>query len=489
MDESRGTNAMILAFRLLILFIAVQLILGVFQAAGKAWRTQPQLPADVPNEPLISEQLRELANAAAKGTDDDYRRLGEALLGKGFYSHAELAFRNALRTNRANYRAQFGLAFSLDRTGRMQESTAEYRKVLGLPDQSAETASLKRHALYAMGRNALRLENVAEAEELFLQNNGFAPADYQAAKLMIRSGRPEPALPIIANNLKAVPFSLEFHFLNYRALTELGRHREAFYSASMMERSAHLVSMNFNTDYVAPLDQMTGISPLIHDFILHVEHDEQEEAIRLGSEIQSLVGDSPSFAIRTVEQRLIELATGRGDFAEARRLIEQLRSAGLEAAWMLETEGDLVANQQMPEKAAMLWKRALNITPSISLHEKLASHLRTSETEPGRPDHGDDKSADWHLARAAFYAGVEKYRRNQLQQAVPLLQTATQLAPDEFEHWYYLGEMHFHLSNLEEARIAYQRCLSVQAGHEMATEKLEYSKGSSPFSDRLLEAQ
>jgi len=465
---------MILATRLLVLIIVVQFILGGFQAARQAWRTQPQLPVDIPNEPLISQQLRELANVAAHGTDEDFRRLGEALLGKGFYAHAELAFRNALRMNHANFAAQFGLAFSLDRTGRMQDSTAEYRKVLALPAQSPEEPLLKRHALYAMGRNALRLENVDEAEQLFLQNDGFAPADYQAAKLMIRSGRSQEALPIIASNLKAVPFSLEFHFLNYRALIELDRHSEAFYSASMMERSAHLVSMNFNTDYIAPLDQMTGISPLIHEFFLRIESDELEEAARRGSEIKSLVGDSPSFAIGAVDQKLIELATGRNDSVQARHLLAKLRSDGLETAWMLEIEGDMLAMENEPDEAAVLWQRALDITPSISLHEKLASHLKPSELKDRSTDRVDGKDADWHRARAAFYAGVEKYRRNQLQQAVPLIQSATELSPNEFEYWYYLGEMHFHLANFDAARMAYQRCLSIYEGHEMALAKLEY---------------
>ena len=233
---------MTLVARLLTAVVVVELVCAAIILGARAWRVAPLLPNEQLADPLIMPDLQRCADEAQRGTHGAWTTLGNGLLGKGFYAHAELAFREALHHDQPSFPAQFGLAFSLDRMGRLAESSSEYAKVLDMPADSV-THSI---ALYALGRNALRGERQAEAVSFFRDNPRFTAAVYQAAKMLVRSGRPAEALPIVDGVLKVVPHALEFHFLRFRALAALGRERDAFVAAAMVERSADRVSLNFN---------------------------------------------------------------------------------------------------------------------------------------------------------------------------------------------------------------------------------------------------
>jgi Flp pilus assembly protein TadD len=455
------------AIRILLVVVIVEAAVSVGLLAYGSWRTAPQIPDVELNDPLVMPRLRELARAAEFGNSDDWRRLGEALLGKGFYAHAELAFREALRLDPQNFPSQFGLAFSLDRTGRTGESSPEYEKLLRLPEQSSDQRLLKYHALYALGRNALREENVAAAEEWFRRNSGFPPADYQLAKLLIRSGRAEEALPLVERNLANIPYSLEFHFLKHRACLELGRPRAAFKAAAMMERSARLVSMNFNTDYVAPLNARLGVAAKLRELGKVSRGDDLDRIEQLSREIASLLEDAPVFTARHVEDLLIDVAARKKQPKRMLEMLDALREKGREDAFMLEYEGDAWNMLGQADKAAKCWRRALTLAPTIRLHRKLVEYY--GERDPAQRDR--------HLAGAALRTGIAEYRGNRLEEAIPPLREATQLNPQDPAPWYYLGEMNFHLGRFEKARAAYQHCLQLQPGHGRAAAKLAYLEG------------
>jgi len=457
---------MIQAIHILLVVVVVEAVLSVGWLAFSSWRTAPQLPEVELNDPLIMPQLREYAQAAEFGNADDWKNFGEVLLGKGFYAHAELAFREALRSKPENFPAQFGLAFCLDRTGRMQASSVEYQKVLGLRSQSQDQELTKHHAMYAMGRNELREENVLAAEELFRQMAGYPPADYQLAKLLIRSERAEEALPIIKQNLARIPYSLEFHFLDQLAQRELGNPRAAFEAGAMVERSAYLVSMNFNTDYVAPMTSRTGIAAKIRELGEVSRGNDLDKIEQLGLEIKALLKDSPVFIARHVDDLLLDVALRKKQPERMLELLENVRKMGREDAVTLEYEGDARELLGQSDQAAELWQRALRLTSTERLHRKLAGY------------YGENNAAqrDWHLGRAALQTGIAQYRSNRLQGAISPLQEATKLNPEDPAPWFYLGEMHFHLGQFEEAQAAYQHCLELQPGHGRAAAKLAHLK-------------
>lgn len=453
-----------IAERLLLIVVMLEILVSGGLLVRRAWSTVPRIPNEHLTDPLIIPDLQQLAQSAANGTARDWTRLGEALLGKGFYANAEQTFRDTLLLDPKSLRAQFGLAFSLDRLGRMAESSQEYEKVLALPARSEDDKLTHAHALYAMGRNALRLEQAEQAEQLFHRNLAFVPAAYQHSKLLVRSGRAAEALPTIDRVLKQVEFSLEFQALRQRALTALGRDRDAFHAAAMVERSAHLVSLNFNTDYVSPFDQMTGIARRmgsLEQLTQGAALADFEEEVR---ELRDLMGDAPQVAAQAVDEQLLYIAVRRQQPEKVFELLANLRAQGQEHAWMLEAEGDAWRIQGDLNRAAASWKRALLLSPSRSLHDKLVAYF--GEQQP--------QQRDWHLGRSALADGIAAYRRNRLNDALPPLREAARLLPDEGAPWFYIGEMHFHLNQPEAARSAYQKCLERQPSHGRATEKLGY---------------
>lgn len=459
---------MIYAIRILMVVILIEVLLGSALLARRYWRTDPHLPAVQLNDPLIMPQLRVLAEEAASGGSADWTRFGQALLGKGFYAHAEEAFREALRLHPNDFSAQFGLAFSLDRTGRTQESSAEYRKLLLFrvrgPDQQLNRA----HALYALGRNALREENLVEAEAAFRQVAGHDEADYQLAKLLLRSERANEALPIIDRKLAKLPYSLEFHFLNQRAREQLGQPRAAFEAAGMVERSTRLLALNFNMEYIAPLDAYTGIAAKLQQMGEAANGGDYGQVERLGQEAKSLLGDAPVFVENMIDDHLLEAAVQRKQPERILEVIEGIRKTGREDAMTLEYEGDVFAMRGQVDKAAENWQRALRLTPSERLHRKLAEHL------------GDQDAAlrDRHLGRAELLGGIALYRENQLEQAIPRMLAAARLNPEDPDPWYYLGEIHLHLNKPDDARAAYEHCLQLRPAHGRATAKLAHLAGA-----------
>lgn len=452
------------AIRILLVVVVVELLVGSSLLARRAWRAVPLVPDEELNDPLIMPEMRAFARRADRGQALEWTQLGEALLGKGFYAHAEHAFREALRQQPESIPAQFGLAFALDRMGRMQESSEAYRLVLTLPAASDEQEITKHYALYAMGRNALRLEQANEAEELFGRDVNFAPSAFQYAKLLIRSGRAEEALPIIETVLKDVGLSLEFYFLQQRAYEALGREREAFLAAAMVERSAYLVSMNFNTTYVTPMDQLTGGSRLLRE-LADVSGDDdliyyEDDLLK----IREQLGDKPIFAANAVDEQLLRIAVQRQQPERVQKLTQQFRERGEVNAMILDAEGDALQMLGQLTEAAELWERAVSLTPGRVLHRKLIDYYGAREPE----------RRDWHRARHAWINGLVEYRSNRLQQALKPFREATEIASDFAAPWFYIGDMHFHLEQPDRAIPAYERCLEIQPGHGRAAAKLAF---------------
>ncbi|WP_164103672.1 tetratricopeptide repeat protein [Candidatus Laterigemmans baculatus] len=451
---------------ILVLWIVViiELAVGASVLALASIRTVPQLPDVELNDPLVMPQLRELAQEAEASGSEEWERLGAALVGKGFYVHAEPAYREALRQDPQNFAAQFGLAFSLDRSGRIEKASAEYRKLLQLPTPSREDQAIVYHAQYALGRNALRTENAADAEFLFQQNAGYPPADYQVAKLRIRSGRAEEALPIIESNLRSTPHSLEFHFLHHRALLELGRPREAFEAAAMEERSTRLLALNFNTEYVSPLDALTGLAPMLRALGMATETEDVRRIEQIGTRFKSRLAGQPVFVERMVDDELLKVAVRNKQPRRVLELLEQIRSTGREDHVTLEREGDARGLMGQAEAAAELWQRAALLAPSLRLHEKLADHYKTRDVD----------ERDRHLGHVALQRGIAEYRANRLEAAIPHLQEAARMLPEDPDPWYYLAEMQFHLGRLSEAQDAYRKTFELDPGHGRAAAMLSH---------------
>ncbi len=249
---------MIYVVRVVIMLLVFEVVACGYLLSNKMLSVEPAVPAFYLDDPLLRRTFEKLSRQAQSGNDLDWQHLAEALLGQGYYAYAESNYREALKLNPDNVEARFGLAFCLDKMGRTESSTREYRIFLEKETRRPESQKLVFYAKYAIGRNFLREEKLPDAEKEFRENSKFIPANYQLAKLLIRSERAEEALPLINKNLKGIPFSLGFHFLNYLAMQELNRPEQAQAAREMIEKSAYLVSLNFNNDYIDPFYMKYG---------------------------------------------------------------------------------------------------------------------------------------------------------------------------------------------------------------------------------------
>lgn len=451
---------MTLVARLLTAVVFIEVVCAAIILGSRAWRVAPLLPNEQLADPLIMPDLQRFAAEAHRGTHGAWTNLGNGLLGKGFYAHAELAFREALHHDQPSFPAQFGLAFSLDRMGRLAESSSGYEKVLDMPADSV-THSI---AWYALGRNALRGEQKAEAVSFFRNNPRFTAAVYQDAKMLVRSDRPAEALPIVDGVLKLAPDALEFHFLRFRALAAMGRERDAFMAAAMVERSADRVSLNFNTDFLGPLEQLTGVSRLLGQLDTGGEKGDSPERERQLRAIKDAIGDRSVHVTAAIDEQLVRAALINRNWSGAQELIVSLRRQGCENGWIIEAEGDLCQQQGDTQRAAEAWQRALLLAPKESLHRKLADHYGDAHAE----------ERDYHIGHLSLLEGIGRYRKNELSAALRPLALAAELLPENPSPWFYIGEMHFHLENTQQAIEAYQKCLTIRPSHSRAIAKLNH---------------
>jgi len=449
-----------IAFAFLVAIVLVELVAAGVYLQQQAATTIPLLPTQQLTDPAIVPQLESLADAAQSGGANQWYRLGEGLLGKGFYSHAELAFRQSLREDPTQLKAQFGLAFCLDRTGRMQESNVAYGKVVQGAAHTPEDQAMQTYALYAMGRNALRMEDEEQAHRMFQQNSDYPAAEYQQAKLWVRSGNAEKALPLIRKNLANIPYSLGFHFLDQRAQQAMGDERAAFMAKAMVDRSAYLVSLNFSTDYVAPLNAQTGIDAQVADLTEALEEEDWPRVEAIYHEVFSEIGVSSVFVTKPVADAMLQASLHERNPQEVLDLVAKLKSQGREDAITLEAAGDAYLMLNNPNQAIESWQRALKLKPSIPLHEKLADHAKDGER--------------FHRSQVAFRQGLELYRSNRLRSAISKFQKAIEISPDFADAWYYLGEMYFHLDQPDKAKETYQQCAELDPQNGKAAEKIDY---------------
>jgi tetratricopeptide (TPR) repeat protein len=455
---------MTLLTRLMVAFLCFETLCAVFYLNSVAWRIEPQIPHEVLSDPLIMRDLMRFADDAGKNVPGGWTRLGNALLGKGFYAHAELAFGEAVRRESPVLPAQFGLAFSLDRMGRLPESSRAYEQVLKLPVSTPDDHLTQSIALYALGRNSLRTENESLALEYFSKNSNFTAAVYQHSKILVRSGRAKEALPMIDETLKTLPYSLEFHYLRFRALQKLGREQEAFEAAAMMERSTSMVSLNYSTEYIMPLDRMAGTNRLLAQLFALAGEDGIHGFDNELREIKAKIGGQPVFALGMIDEYLLQSALMKRDGRQARDIIARLRQQGMENNWILEAEGDLLQLEGNTAGAAHAWQRANRLIPSESLHRKLAGYF--GGDQPQR--------RDFHIGQSSLLQGIATYRKNRLAEAIEPLSRAAELLNGTPEPWFYIGEIHLHLGEKEQAIQAYQQCLNIYPNHLRAAAKLAY---------------
>lgn len=463
--------------RLLVMLLVAEAVVGVGLVARRAWRVPPAVPDAFPDDPLLAQQLAPVATRAGRGGAADWRALGESLLGQGFYAHAERAFARAVALDPRDLDSAFGQAFCVDRTGHMEEAVALYRRCLELPEAPGEGLGRRPFVLYAIGRNLLRLEDVAGAEAAFRENEGFVPANYQLARLLFHDGRLGEAVRIVEGLLGQLPLALELHALKARILDAAGAPAEAFLARAAEERSAHLVESSFNTDYVKPFATRHGLPGAlagIERLLPPLPGDPQRDPRLLTEQVGRL--EEAAGAAR-IPQRLTlaylhaALADETGGADELARHLVTIDEAGDRGATRLDIEATVRERAGDAAGARTLRERAAAMAPTARLHRQLAEAAERA---------GDATAARIHEARQHFHLGKAEYRRNRLAEALREFRAAAALDEAHVASWYRAGEMAYHLQRPADAVAAFHRVVQLEPDHERAVRFLELLEPAAP---------
>lgn len=416
--------------RLLLVALGIQVVGVGYLAVRQLSRPVPRLPDISATDPYLMEDLQRLAEAVPTGGIPAWMELGQALLGQGYYPHAELCFQYVTRKQPENRLALASLAFCQQRTGRTAESLATYAELLS--DWKAETSEEQTERatyLYDMGRSYLRQENATSAEELFRANPDLIPARYQLAKLLVRSERAEEALPIIEGVLARRPESLKFRDLQYRAYLTLGREEEADVAAQLLERSRHVVPLNPGMDFVEQYHIRFGMNQRIEEFNELAATDDMD---RIADRLEELLSHERSrrtphdsiFYFRLLE---VELTRERPDRMQA--ILQELRSLGEQNAELLRYEGEMHALRGELEAAVASWQRVVRMDPfNEDAHLRLAEHFQQV---------GDEAGQNRHRAALLRIQAEELFHSNQLPAARQAVQAALELNPEDSRALHY----------------------------------------------------
>jgi tetratricopeptide (TPR) repeat protein len=451
--------------RLFVIVIVGEGLLGIVLAT-RWWTQSPlRLPATVSDDPAWAAEVADLAAATRFGGAAAWTALGDALLGRGDYRNAELAYRRVTEMAPQDIEARFALAFCLDRTGRMADANEHYRRCLELPDRPGPGQSKKPFALYAIGRNLLRLEDEAAAEAVFRQNPGFPPADYQLARILLFTGRPREALEVVDRGLASLPLALEWHRLRGRIMDALDRPADAFAARGMEERSAHLLEVNFSTGYVRPLTTRHGIKQMLDGYGAAAGRESPEQLSQRLDAIEAAIGGRMIPESITLMQFRANQAMMFGDPQEVVDMIAAQPWLRDSDPLMAIYEADALARLDRSDEATALRRRLVAIAPSASLHRKLAVACESS---------GDQAGRNQQLSQAELLDGIALYRRNDIAGALPRFVKAVELDPANAAAHFHRGEMLYHLGRRKEATSAFRDALTKRPGFGRASDFLEY---------------
>src|SRR5690606_31826274 len=144
--------------------------------------------------------LRQQAGTSA----ESWRELGEAYLAYGYFPEAEATLRHASQRQPDSFATLYAWAYALQRLGRLEEAVEVFREALDVARDEMVSA-----CWYHIGRCQLRREDAPAAAQAFARAPGFAPARYQHAKILLRSGRVHESIEILEMLVETFPGHLQ----------------------------------------------------------------------------------------------------------------------------------------------------------------------------------------------------------------------------------------------------------------------------------------
>lgn len=448
--------------QILGLILLAELLVTGGVAAWKYRQPAAAVPGEQWLDPLSRDELHDLVTRTRGNHPETWLELANALLGQGFYPHAEDAFRRVLqqKPEHLEREALYGLAFCLDRTGRIEESNQIYQELV-----QRETGERRQECLFALGRNALRVEDEPLAERLFLENDDYFPARLLRLRLLVKTGREAEALPTIQEILRRLPNSLRFQQLLYEASWRLGNTAQARAAADAMERAELMIPVYLSTDFLTLRSQEFGWQRYWSEYLgVEKKLDANARETILADFQQRLAGYLSPYTI-ILQKQAAEVASVLGDAESLQERLEKLERMGEENPLTLQLSGDLAFLRGERERASQQWKASAEMSPRAEVFERLSRLAEQTDDVP---------ASKRYKARIALLQGQTEFRENRLTESQASLQRAVSSDPDLAIGWFYLGEIHRLKGQPAEAQTAYARCLELRPAHGRAQQRLDW---------------
>ncbi|TWT60595.1 tetratricopeptide repeat protein [Rubinisphaera italica] len=452
---------MIFACRLLLLIVAAELLFGAYAFTTRNRQIGPQIPERSQTDPFSWNELNDLSKQVQLiNSSSEWQKLAEALIGKGFYIQGELAFREAVKRDSANLTAAQGVAFCLDRTGRIAESNKLYQQLVS--KTSGETRQL---ILYAIARNHLRIEEPQTAEQLFYENYDFIPAKLMFNKLLVKSDRGEQALPLINQFLRKLPQSLLFQQVKREALIENADQAQALHAADMIERAELLIPVNFNTDFLTERNQNFGFNRHWYEYQTISEKLPPAQKLTVLQELQDSQKDYLSPYTLVLLKESARAAADAKNAEVLKHHLNQIENYEIVDAEIWELRGDLFDLTGDSDQAIQCWNKSVSMTPNNIVYQKLASLYAETEQNTKR---------EQALADAALDTGLTAFRNNDLVTAGEMLKISSKLNSNSARCWFYQAELDRLKKQFSAAKLKYEKCLQINPYHGRARLQLQH---------------
>lgn len=451
-------------FRTLLIVLIVEAVYCGYLMFQRAARPEPVLPEARLMDPLFVEDIQPLVAQVQKNNAPyDWMQLGEALLGQGFYSHAELCFGQVVELMPQSRLAESRIAYCLERTGRTELSTNKYRGLLETAGEGREGDRERMQIRYEIGRNYLREEQTEAAEKIFRENLGFLPARYQLAKLLIRSDRIDEALPLIEESLQRVPRSLKFRELELQAFRKQGDADAVNRSVLKLARAKHSVPLHPGSDFIEPFRLQYGIDRRVEEFNERLAGSDLDELAGELEQLIAVLGDRPTTHRPIFLMRQVEVDRQRKRPQRMRETIQKLNNMQINNAEILLYRAQALGMLGDWNQARVLAQRAALVSKDPELHQSVSEILE----QAGQPDESKAERALALRLRAML-----AYRDSRMDEAEEFIEKSMALNPEDPQTWYERGLIRLVLEKKEAARADFKSSLQRDPHHGRARDQL-----------------
>lgn len=438
------------AVRVLLIVIAAELILGIYWVGQRAVRPAPPSVDLSRLDPLTTEDLTELQNAARDGGARQWRELGEAYLGNGYYQAAEQCLHQAVQLDPRDIQSAYARGFCLERMGQTSEAIQVLQQVAASgADELAQTCA------YQIGRCFLREENIEQAEAAFRSIPDFGPAAYQLAKLLIRTDRSQEALPLIEQQLAQTPNSLKLLQLKMRAAESLGQTELAQELRAQEDTAQYQLILEYGQSFISMFSVRYGLSQKLSAAMRLRTQGTLQQRQAAFSRLLPLILEGKMWQYRSVLIAAAHVELGLGNISQAQELVDLIERKTYEGLEVMDLKALLATSTGNFDTAYQHWQRACEMKPSAELYAQLAAAQGSLA----------EKNRERNQALETLFSGIDAYRANQMEMAEQLLSQATERLPDDPRAWHYLGEVQRRSGHDAVAVAAYDRALSLDPSH------------------------